>query len=900
MTAIVPTASPTAKKPTHHLVLTGQSPSTLKIGLILCDKKGNAFERAFHRRPMPGSALKMTTGLTRYHDMMPPWTPVSQENWAGGKGAKDFDRDESMFNDGYQINTTREGEIILAGKPTECLYQGNVSTGNTDSGMNAGLTTTAAVEYFRAYQFTGTVHFHISSLAMKIKMPAGMTIQVGLGLITAGFPASITYSDNIFSTDTNGLVVTVNFTFATPYEGMGVGTTNCLVLKITGIGSIEWRYYNANVNRWWAENPPMTWTATSAAPGPFFTVYAAALNTNVLAFTYKGALYGVTRPDDGTYSKLMINGDAGAATALSTTTSVKLGSGLATHTANDAVGQILKIMSGTGSDQPQNWRIITANDATGTTGAGITVFTVSAFDVAPDVTSVIAIKGSNVWTEITGFHTNYATAVVRDILVCHGAVYFACGDALAMIRWASRNAAGVWTHDWSGVGGSAAEDGTFTFLARGQDQYGEYILGAKGGYPAQTQRATAVDWSAGTGAAKLTWDAAVSMGDLYERITGLGNYGQYGQSLGLKEGSVHTYYEKAWQVLSCPAMYATLDSRTGRAWCVQEPYLYYSYNNTIVRYFNQYLDGVGPDKAEVAIPTGNRYGPFTCLKVYPGLVLGSVDAGPGVNVSTVLAYNEHGWCELYRASPGARIQNIYLQEIDGQAPARLWISEGTKLVWIPMSPDPLNHPSDGYNPYQFCADGYLITAWNYLGVHGVDKLFNSIRVVAENLSATVGAECLVYVSYQVDEGDWTFIETAISAFDQELDLATAPSVHGKRIRFMFGLHTTTGLTSPRIIATVLEALAVYPIRYITDIRFRVGDKDVDLNHKPDKYQDHDLKLNDLETLQADAVPPLITAVSTQIHNKYQRIDAINIDPHKIETETGEEVYIGTATLVEVS
>ena len=81
---------------THHVVLTN---GATVLGLQLCNSRGERDERAVQRLPIPRSSLKMYTGAQKYADLEPPWTPVDQVDWSGGRGGIDFDVDSTKYND---------------------------------------------------------------------------------------------------------------------------------------------------------------------------------------------------------------------------------------------------------------------------------------------------------------------------------------------------------------------------------------------------------------------------------------------------------------------------------------------------------------------------------------------------------------------------------------------------------------------------------------------------------------------------------------------------------------------------------------------------------------------------------------------------------------------------------
>jgi hypothetical protein len=81
---------PDIEQPTHHISL---SDGFTTIGLIASNSQGDSNPFAITRAPVTRTAMKTTTGNAKYSDYEPPWTPIAQEDWSGGRGNDDFDKD---------------------------------------------------------------------------------------------------------------------------------------------------------------------------------------------------------------------------------------------------------------------------------------------------------------------------------------------------------------------------------------------------------------------------------------------------------------------------------------------------------------------------------------------------------------------------------------------------------------------------------------------------------------------------------------------------------------------------------------------------------------------------------------------------------------------------------------
>jgi hypothetical protein len=881
------------------------------VPMILCDPNGRENKLAFTRDPIRQSSLKMYSGLQKYSDQEPPWTPVAQTDWSGGRGSKDFDKDASMYFDGYQVDTTRPGQIILAGKATVSFNATNFGTTYANTTKTIAMPDATTVYY--AWNFAATSTVTVANLQTSINItkvsgsyPGNLSVLAGIGEISGGTVANIVWATNAAYTDQKfqpNVVSSISWDVA---KSLNSGSEYAILFRLiagSGYQGYFYCYESTSVDDYYTSLNGSSWTQGTDDEVPYFTVLAAATNTKAHYFEYKGALYAAYQYDNTTNSKLYLNGDQGVCETTGTTTTViKTHSGIKNWAADEAIGSIFVLVKGTGTDQPQPWREITDNDASGAGPPITSSFTVSpAFDIMPDDTTIFAIVNSDEWTEIAAFDTNY-NVKVTDVLSANGVVYFACGDSAVMVRMYAYDASGTWTYNFSDHTGSTYSDGSaeedttdakFTYLLIFSDMSGTYIMGAKGGYPSQTAIAPVIDYSAkaGSGEAALVWEDNISCGDTYERVRGLElyahpNYG-YETPFALKEGGMKYYEDRKWYDVDVHQFRSSRDYRNGMAHWVQGVYLYTSWHQSMNRYYRGSLDRVGPDKAEAGIPSSNRQGHFSAITGYADILYGSVDAGTA-GYSSILAYNEQGWCEMYLAALGQRIQSLYAQSIPGNTVDRLWFNAGPALYWLPLSVDPFNHPDNGY---PFCSEGHLITSWIYLELHAVNKLFNSIKVVAEELTAS---NQYVDVSYQVNnDTSWTSVTGSIDTFGEELDLAATPSVTGYRICFKFRLATTNEDLTPRVLATVLEAITRLTNKYVTTVSCRLDPDD------DPEYASALAKFNALNTMNDSTTPATIESQIDMLDGKTAFVDGLTPRGFKAINTKGKTSYVVQFQLIEI-
>lgn len=923
MTAV---SEPAQAISTHDLILTLGSTT---VPLILADRDGERNPLSWMHRPIIRDSLKMYSGQQQYSDLEPPWTPIAQDDWSGGRGSKNFDKDATMYYTGERVNTMRPGEIILGPKSTELTittpYSNTISPSNFVTLVQPSSSTSRT---YIAIRFTSTSTLTVNSITISLKKspnapgsynPTG-TLYVGLAAVSTNNPNTSTWkwsSNSISLADLSTTSTEYTFTLSSTFSlsaadyffmfdisSRDVYTNSSIQVQESTMteGTSKIATYDASP----------VWTTWEDKNGvPYFTMYGADKDTRFIFFEYKGGMYAVTSNDDLTTSKLYLLGDVGVvkASPAPTTTTFTSDYNYTSWSADEAIDAIIVFITGTGSRLIKNWTKITDN---GATSSNETSFTFEALGVAPASGDYFVIINTDKFTEITTFATAYANCNVTDVLDLNGCVYFAFGDATVMGRMHLHSSGGTsLVYSFSGyttnVSAETTADGAkVTYLAIMSDQTDTYIVGAKSGYPAKIYYTPVVDNTGFTGEDEVllgTWTAQ-SIGNTYSRITGLDTGGEYGFLVVFKEDYIYRVENKVVIKVDVREMGATKDWRNGRAHCGHGKYMYFSHHNTVMRWIEGAIDRIGPDKAEVAYPDPLRAGYFSSLVGYYGAVYGSICVESATGISTVNGYNGQGWCELYAASAGRRIRQLYIQSIPGNTVDRLWVSVGPNIVWLPMSVDPYNHP-DG--SYIFTSQGTLISPWYYWGLQGVDKLFNSLKLLVENASATAGYP-YVTAEFRIDEGDWQSISTSYTTFDTENLLSSTYDQTGIRIQFALTLYSNTtsidsgeiGAESPRVIVQFMESGVKIDPKYMTEIMVRLIDDDTQLDNAPDAVRLAKTKLDNLKVMQASPRPVLISSTIDILDGKYAYVDNVAPVPNEVAVYEGiQNRYICTLSLLEI-
>lgn len=313
--------------------------------------------------------------------------------------------------------------------------------------------------------------------------------------------------------------------------------------------------------------------------------------------------------------------------------------------------------------------------------------------------------------------------------------------------------------------------------------------------------------------------------DNYGKITRLFEYGaeqekslwifQEGMvsSINKTDGTVNTY---AHDRINLDELSVTTEEGNGSAVATSDVYLLWSWLNGLQRYYNTQLEGKGPDHDE-GMPQNMR-GRITQIVSYPGSFFVSIDGVDGY--SSVMMYNGSGWHNLYRA-PNAdeRIYDIAFQPIYGDRPDRLWIQVGDNIIWLAMPSKILYALQDQYAEYTH--ESVLTSAWFTGGMAEVDKLWQSISIMADYLDGKI---CWIEADYQLDdEEEWHPIPTnpfRKSPQQEEKFAASNESVNGKKMRYRLRMETSDIHKTPKVNVVLIKAIGRVDIKYSYGFHFR--------------------------------------------------------------------------------
>lgn len=415
----------------------------------------------------------------------------------------------------------------------------------------------------------------------------------------------------------------------------------------------------------------------------------------------------------------------------------------------------------------------------------------------------------------------------------------------------------------------------------------------------------------------LRFGEEITVGDTMERTTGLEAYGEPERLWVLKEG--HLYNVEGTTVRRVPLreLQAAAGLVTGQAHTTSNVYLMFNLKNSIERFYNSNLDDVGPMAGE-GLPD-NLQGVVSFLVSYPGRVYVGIDGG-SAHYSSVLCWNTEGYHEVYRSGiVGRRIQGGTVQALEDPAVSRLWFSEGSDLVWIPVALNPFQErETNGLTQrYQFAWEGAMESSWHNIRLKDVYKYFQGLTLFCERLNTD--GSVVVKADYRLDKSSNAWAELP-DVFDtspiQKIVLAnpvTTPGsitypTTGRRVQYRLRFLSIYGDETPRLLSVVLDAISRVPVKYRYNMQTRLKDEDVDIQGLGDAYVTLPSTVVGLKTVQQldallDAWVQTPTVLTTECvfnlyHNKTVMVDPLTSQPVGLVFGEHEE-HAASVSLIEV-
>jgi hypothetical protein len=783
--------SPSEVEPTHHFSLNDRSGK--KLGLTACDSQGKPMslydDSLYVKIPVETTAMKQTSGSSSYDIFDYPYSPIVQDDISGGRASKDFERDSTKYYDSFRCLSGR-ANTAYAGP----LEQYSAGLRSQDQSMPG------SVDFV---QLTGATRHVYKRFQASASYTAG---RVWLSVRRKGTPGALTvaiYSDSTGSVD--ALLSSISVTYDRMDDILNEWLNETISQAVSS-GAYYWLVvYGAS-----GDNDKKHWmiatkeqvgssyysesfdsTPTAASFDLYFRLTAADTDKTCIPFEYKEQQYFVISPSTGA-PKIYMAGDRGTADANTGQLSKLIDATKATWTVNEWVGYVVMITDGTGKLEPQQWRTITANTATGE----LTVD--SPWTITHDTTTEYVILGTRL-TEITG---HGLTAPVTSVLVTtKGIILFAQGDSVNIRRMKFETAAGVWTQ-------SQADDGTNRAVFMAYKPQSQKIVKANnsdGSGNVSVAFGAPVEWAT----AAHTFATAINVDSKYRRINGLIVYPDLN---GAEQALVFKTDVPFWVPESGTSPYpmdieemkTVRSQNNGRNPMRNGVYLYFPMLQGLERYYSGAVDDMGPNLGD-GLPT-NRRGAIIAMQGYPGKFFIAVDAG-SAGYSSVL--DSGGWHERYRAPKGQRIQAMAFQVTPGTGLDRLWIYQGNDLIWLPFPSDSTNELQD--TAYEYTPEFAVEFSRMHAGMFDVQKLVKKIKVQSESLEVDVDTGkpiCWFEMDYRLNEDEeWTTLDDIFKTSPtQEIDFTEIYGIAGKRLKFRVRGYTRDKAKTPAFLAVIVSAV----------------------------------------------------------------------------------------------
>jgi hypothetical protein len=821
---------PNVKDPTHHISLTDRNGR--KVGIILCDQQGRV-SPAFDIVPVDRSALKTTSGTSSYSDMQYPYSPIVQDNWSGGRGGLDFERDTTKFRDSYRMRTGKENKAFLG--PQEQYTKGYRSQDYSVPGnVRYHTLTDTARTVGKRFQASASYTAVLAWLKMKRKgFPEDLRISIcsdNAGLIDA----ELSYI-NVASTRLEDVLS--EWLDEIMSQALTGTTHYWIVVQASADDDSEnhWEVAvkNSSGTSYAGSTTSTDWEAASF--DLYFRLSDADTDKSCIYFRSRRQQYKVISGTSGA-PKLYMNGDRGAADA-NTGALTNLKDATKNWVTNEWAGCVVEFIAGPGFTEDQNYRTIVSNTAT-------ELVLDHACVIEHTTSTEYVIVGSAKWTEIgIGSYggTHGLTAPITDVLVStKDVIYFCMGDAVNIRRHREYNNAGTWTSsDWADDSTSKA----IFMIYKPQAQ--KIVVANNSDASANVSSRTMSNASVPAWGTDLTWDSARPIGNNSERIQGLEIYPEDNGTEAVKVYKT----ERPWVLpgsgnpypVNIKEMETMSSEKNGVAHLVHNVYEYFSLGNGLTRFYGGNFDDLGPNIGE-GLPAGRR-GNIVSMAGYPGKFFALIDGG-STGYSSVLVRENNGWHEHYRAPKGQRLSAAAFQPVPGTALNRLWLYQGNDSIWLPFPSEDINELND--SNYLYTDEGALHFSRMHAGMFDVQKLMRIIKLQTENLESGV---CTILLDYRLDDTDeWTTIdETFDTSPTQAIDLINDYGLAAKRVELRARFSTTDASVSPILLALIIEAVLRISLKNMYPITFRVMDKEPSLQGEriPDPIRTLKAKLDQL-------------------------------------------------------
>ena len=291
------------------------------------------------------------------------------------------------------------------------------------------------------------------------------------------------------------------------------------------------------------------------------------------------------------------------------------------------------------------------------------------------------------------------------------------------------------------------------------------------------------------GADGAQWTGPVAVSHDGEIVTGLAGLGDYMYVSTEKE---LVYVGFGDQVLGV-SVWGSPSAANGANMLHWQGALYIPMQESMIRYDAQSMLPMGPDLGE-GLP-GDKQGNIVAVASTNNWLFIAVDPRSTSDRATVWAYIGQGWHSIAVLPPGMQTSSLYYRRSN----QRLYIGCDTGHVFSLYVPD-VAKVVDATEP-EFAPVGWLETDWFYGGLRDVNKDFESVYILGEDITANQ----YIDVYWQDDAStNWEYLGR-VTSNQQELrwsDYGTRPNTEQLKLGLL--LRTTDQSESPFLRAVRLK------------------------------------------------------------------------------------------------
>ena len=966
MPAYAVEVSPTIPNPTHHMSLIAEDGT--RIGLILCDATGDRLPTAISRANLQTIPVKTSSGDTQYGDQELPFFTSAQQDWSAGIGNERFEDNRTKYHGGRRIQTVGNKLVLGPREHFTTGYKPMVVSQPTNNLGSVGRIkwTQASTPNAMTYKFTvsgGTIttpRLYLFCKAIGTLVGNSHTLNWQIRNDDAGpdEPGTLLKSGNsdinrnadseimrwVQDADTGSPAVLPTLVDGTTYWLVLTANTAATTASHVEMGYISGGSGADTGDTKISNDVGATWPAQfdSEYQLMFRISRTDGLEDRGWYGWYRNQLYFMTRPLTGAPTLLM-NGWRGVCDSNSGLLQ-QLRDATQTSWAGDtAVGSIVYVFGGPGSDEAVPYREVTSSSS------GILTL-LTPWNLAHTTDTEYVVLGSNRWETVVQTIPSSPTgpwAIGDGGDDTEIIAYIPLGHAANEI-WMFRqyNNAGVFTTESKGINNATGAAGAFrakrivvveddsqgTLLVKIEDNVG---TGAASGVVAEAR-------APGTWTSQLGWGGDERLGQAPP--SSLVNAIEYvDPNTDAKTAWAITQDElfarkpgaaapQLWAAPLLPELKAFRSERTGYALAVFNTALFISLAGGLLERLTggNTLTDVGPNKG-VGL-SNDRQGEIESLVSYPGqLFVATTPSGflnTGYSTITRLS-GQDSHDPIYESPIGRRIRDMTAQSIPNLFTSvastnnRLWFQEGEDLMYVDL-------PSQGQNPltdpdYQFAAEGMVSSSRIYASLNDRRKVFSSLKIVSDALDGSVNvnegrpdATVWIIPEHQVDlddeDGVWTrFINNVLftTSPSQELFLTDytpdqVVPIRGRYLKTRMHLNTTNYNVSPVVRAHLIESLVNLPNKFSFKATVLFEDNQLDLRNNP--YSDNRAwqqagrlqeygEQGEVFTLES----PSLTLDGAKVIISPPEVAPIAISKDSVTTEEQEarERLVGTLTILQV-